>query len=58
MIFGTCFTNSHDVELGKASVEILEHNGIECIYPKQQCCGAPYLSPGDFNGFEKQASLM
>ena len=55
MIFGTCFTNSHDVELGKASVEILEHNGIECIYPKQQCCGAPYLSPGDFNGFEKQA---
>ena len=55
VIFGTCFTNSHDVELGKASVEILEHNGIECIYPKQQCCGAPYLSPGDFNGFEKQA---
>ena len=55
VIFGTCFTNSHDVELGKASVEILEYNGIECIYPKQQCCGAPYLSPGDFNGFEKQA---
>ena len=37
VIFGTCFTNSHDVDLGKAAVEILEHNGIECIYPKQQC---------------------
>ncbi len=55
VIFGTCFTNSHDVELGKAAVEILEHNGIECVYPKQQCCGAPYLSPGDFDGFEIQA---
>ena len=55
VIFGTCFTNSHDVELGISAVEILEHNGIECIYPKQQCCGAPYLSPGDFKGFEKQA---
>ena len=55
VIFGTCFTNSHDVDLGKAAVEILEHNGIECIYPEQQCCGAPYLSPGDFEGFEKQA---
>jgi glycerol-3-phosphate dehydrogenase subunit C len=55
VIFGTCFTNSHDVELGKAAVEILEFNGVECIYPKQQCCGAPYLSPGDFEGFKKQA---
>jgi len=55
VIFGTCFTNAHDVALGKAAVEILEHNGVECIYPKQQCCGAPYLSPGDFKGFEKQA---
>ena len=55
VIFGTCFTNAHDVSLGKAAVQILEHNGVECIYPDQQCCGAPYLSPGDFDGFEKQA---
>ncbi len=55
VIFGTCFTNSHDIELGKAAVKILEHNNIECIYPPQQCCGAPYLSPGDFSGFSKQA---
>ena len=55
VIFGTCFTNSHDVELGKASVEILEHNGVECVYPQQQCCGAPYLSPGDFDGFKIKA---
>ena len=55
VIFGTCFTNAHDVELGKAAVAILEHNDVECRYPSQQCCGAPYLSPGDFDGFKKQA---
>ncbi|SVA65269.1 uncharacterized protein METZ01_LOCUS118123 [marine metagenome] len=55
VIFGTCFTNAHDVELGKAAVKILEHNGVECSYPPQQCCGAPYLSPGDFEGFKNQA---
>ena len=56
VIFGTCFTNAHDVSLGKSAVEILEYNGVECIYPNQQCCGAPYLSPGDFEGFKKQAN--
>jgi len=55
VLFGTCFTNSYDVELGKAAVKILEHNDIKCIYPKQQCCGAPFLSPGDFDGFKIQA---
>ena len=54
-IFGTCFTNSHEVNLGIAAVTILEHNNVECVFPSQQCCGAPYLSPGDFNGFKKQA---
>ena len=56
VIFGTCFTNAHDVELGKAAVKVLEHNNIECLYPPQQCCGAPHLSPGDFEGFKKQAT--
>ena len=55
VIFSTCYTNSNDVNLGVSAVEILEHNNIECIYPQQQCCGAPYLSPGDFDGFKKQA---
>ena len=55
VIFGTCFTNAHDISVGKASVKILEHNNIDYVYPKQQCCGAPFLSPGDFNNFDKQA---
>lgn len=54
-IFSTCYTNAHDVEVGKAAVAILEHNNVECVHPPQQCCGAPHLSPGDFDGFKKQA---
>ena len=56
VIFGTCYTNSNDVELGVSAVEILEHNNVECVYPKQQCCGAPHLSPGDFDSFKAQAN--
>ncbi len=55
VLFGTCFTDSHDVDLGRAAVAVLNHNDIECIYPKQQCCGAPHLSPGDFDNFRNQA---
>lgn len=55
VIFGTCFVGNNDPHVGQAAIEILEHNGVEVKYPKQQCCGAPYLSPGDFKGFKKQA---
>ena len=26
------------------------------VHSPQQCCGAPHLSPGDFEGFKKQAT--
>jgi len=55
VIFGTCFVNNNDPEVGKAAVEILQYNNVSVAYPEQQCCGAPFLSPGDFKGFKKQA---
>ncbi|NUQ80243.1 MAG: 4Fe-4S dicluster domain-containing protein [Bacteroidetes bacterium] len=55
VIFATCFTNNNDPSVGKAAIRILEHNEVEVQYPVQQCCGAPYLSPGDFEGFKKQS---
>ncbi len=54
-IFGTCFVGNNDPQVGIAAIEILKHNNVEIIYPKQQCCGAPYLSPGDIEGFKKQS---
>lgn len=55
VIFTTCYTNANDPDVGKAAVEILEHNHVEVRVPPQQCCGAPQLSPGDFDAFKKQA---
>lgn len=54
-LFITCYTNANDPGVGRAAVEVLEHNGIEVQVPEQQCCGAPHLSPGDFSAFKKQA---
>ena len=48
--FYGCFTNTNEVEVGKATVEILEANGFEVILPAQQCCGIPMLGIGDFKG--------
>lgn len=55
VIFGTCYVGNNAPDVGIAAIEILKHNNVEIQYPKQQCCGAPYLSPGDFDGFKKQS---
>ena len=45
-LFYTCFVNYHAPEIGRAAVEVLEHNGIEVSCPEQVCCGMPYLDSG------------
>jgi len=48
--FYGCFTNTNEVDVGKATVEVLEANGFEVILPPQRCCGIPMLGIGDFKG--------
>ncbi len=48
--FYGCFTNTNEVDVGKATVEILEANGFEVVLPPQECCGIPLLGVGDFKG--------
>jgi glycerol-3-phosphate dehydrogenase subunit C len=48
--FYGCFTNTNEVDVGKAAVEVLEANGFEVTLPPQQCCGIPMLGIGDFKG--------
>ena len=55
VIFATCYTNANDPGVGREAVEILEHSGVEVQLAAPRCCGAPYLSTGDFDGFTKQA---
>ncbi len=53
--FYGCYTNTNEVDVGKATVQVFETNGFEVILPLQRCCGIPMLGNGDFKGAEKMA---
>jgi glycerol-3-phosphate dehydrogenase subunit C len=51
--FYGCYTNTNEVDVGKATVQVLEANGFEVTLPPQRCCGIPMLGNGDFKGARK-----
>ncbi|OGP75442.1 MAG: sn-glycerol-3-phosphate dehydrogenase subunit C [Deltaproteobacteria bacterium RBG_16_49_23] len=51
--FYGCYTNTNEVDVGKATVQVLEANGLEVILPPQECCGLPMLGNGNFKGARK-----
>jgi glycerol-3-phosphate dehydrogenase subunit C len=51
--FYGCFTNTNEVDVGKATVQVLEANGFEVTLPPQRCCGIPMLGNGDFKTARK-----
>ncbi len=46
--FYGCYINTNEVDVGKATVQVLEANGFEVFLPPQECCGIPMLGNGDF----------
>jgi glycerol-3-phosphate dehydrogenase subunit C len=48
--FYGCYVNTNEVDVGKATVDVLEANGFEITLPPQKCCGIPMLGNGDFKG--------
>lgn len=54
-LFYTCSVNYNLPEIGKASVRVLEKNGVRVECPEQRCCGMPLLDGGDLEGTRKQA---
>ncbi len=53
--FHGCATNYYELDVGKAIVALLEHNGWEVLLPEQNCCGLPMQSNGDFDGARRLA---
>jgi glycerol-3-phosphate dehydrogenase subunit C len=51
--FYGCYTNTNEVDVGKATVRVLEANGFVVILPPQGCCGIPMLGNGDFKRARK-----
>lgn len=52
----TCLCDAFYAEAAKATVEVLEHLGVEVIYPENQtCCGQPAFNSGDWKSSRKVA---
>jgi glycolate oxidase iron-sulfur subunit len=56
MFFPGCVINFSDTEIGKSTVEVLSHYGIEVVLPPLQlCCGIPLISMGEKKTAQKLA---
>lgn len=55
-LFASCLVNYQATDVGKATVQVLEKNGVEVAFPGQQCCGMPSFDIGDTDGIVKAAS--
>ena len=51
--FHGCATQYYEPFVGMATVLVLEHLGYEVIVPRQNCCGLPLLSNGEFGAAER-----
>src|SRR4051812_13463609 len=55
-LFPTCMVEYQETSIGKALVDVYEHNGFNCTLPDGQvCCGMPWLDAGDKKKFEEHA---
>lgn len=55
----TCLCDAFYGEAGIATVQVLEHCGVEVIFPKDQtCCGQPAFNSGDWGAAQKLASRV
>ena len=52
--FAGCTAGYLFPQVGRATVEVLERNGVTVYVPPQQCCGMPHLVEGDRNGALEQ----
>jgi glycerol-3-phosphate dehydrogenase subunit C len=51
--FHGCSTNYYELGVGRMVVAVLEHNGFRVTVPKQDCCGLPLQSNGNFESARK-----
>ena len=54
-LFSSCLVNYQVTDIGKATVQVLEKNGVQVIVPEQRCCGMPYFDIGDMQAIQEAA---
>ena len=53
--FYACSTEYYEPELGKKAVKVMERNGYQVELPRQNCCGLPLISNGDYASARRYA---
>ncbi|MFO0775561.1 MAG: heterodisulfide reductase-related iron-sulfur binding cluster [Nitrospiraceae bacterium] len=54
-LFASCLVNYQATDVGKATVQVLEKNGVEVVLPSQHCCGMPSFDIGDVDAIRRAA---
>ena len=54
-LFASCLVNYQAMDVGKATVQVLEKNGVQVVLPEQRCCGMPSFDIGDTEAIVKAA---
>jgi len=54
-LFSSCLVNYQVTDVGKATVQVLERNGVEVVVPEQRCCGMPSFDIGDTQAMQQAA---
>jgi glycerol-3-phosphate dehydrogenase subunit C len=55
-LFGSCLVNYQATDIGKATIQVLEKNGVHVVVPEQRCCGMPSTDIGDTAAIQQAAS--
>ncbi len=56
--FHGCAVEEFEPEVGATVVRVLERNGVAVTYPRQNCCGLPLVSNGDFDSARGYAGKL
>ena len=56
--FHGCATQEYEPEVGTALVRVLERNGVAVTLPRQNCCGLPLISNGDYPAARRFANRL
>ena len=54
-LFSSCLVNFQVTDVGKATVQVLEKNGVQVVVPEQRCCGMPSFDIGDTQAIQQAA---
>ncbi|MDF0674278.1 MAG: heterodisulfide reductase-related iron-sulfur binding cluster [Nitrospira sp.] len=52
-LFASCLVNFQATDVGKATVQVLEKNGVRVVVPEQRCCGMPSFDIGDTQAIQQ-----